>query len=113
MCRPELRQRRPCIPFRQQDGTGGVSGKRVQVRGVELRRDPGKLIGSRARCHHVLGLEHDLDTGGKQARASDRILRLSSSARRIAARARSTRPCAKRSNDIPGSGSRPARLAWR
>ena len=67
MRRAKVGQRRPWIAFRQQDGTGRVSGKRIQVGGVELRGDPGKLIGRRPRGPDVLGLEHDLDTGGKQA----------------------------------------------
>ena len=50
MRRTELRQRRPWITFRQQDGAGRLSGESVQVRGVELRGDPGELIGRRPRA---------------------------------------------------------------
>jgi hypothetical protein len=66
MCRTELCERRPWISFCQQDGPGRVSGKSMQVGGVELCGDPGKLIGRRARSPDVLGLEHDLDKTGQQ-----------------------------------------------
>jgi hypothetical protein len=67
MRRAKLRQRRPWITFRQQDGTGRVSGEGIQVRGVEPYGDPGKLIGRHPRGSDVLGLDQDLDTSGKQA----------------------------------------------
>ena len=75
-----------------------MSGESVQVRGVETGGDPGKLVGGRPRGPDVLGLKQDLDTGRQQPRPSDRILRL-------------VERTARRSKDIPGSGSRPARLA--
>ena len=52
--RAEHRQSRPWIAFRQEDGAGRVSGESVQVRGVELRGDLGKLIGRRPRCLDVI-----------------------------------------------------------
>ena len=58
----ELRQRRPGIPFRKQDGTGRVSGKSIQVGAVELLCYPGKLVGRRPRGADVLGLEQDVHT---------------------------------------------------
>jgi hypothetical protein len=72
--RTELGQRGPGITSCQQDGAGGLSRERVQIRGVELRGNPGQLIGSRARCHLVFGLEQALDAGGEQPRARERIL---------------------------------------
>ena len=67
LCVTQLRQRRPWIPFRQQDGTGSLSGKSIQVGRVELRGDRGQLIGRRPRRRDVVGLEHDLDVGGEQS----------------------------------------------
>jgi hypothetical protein len=67
MRRAKLRQRRPWITFREQDGTGRVSGEGIQVRGVEPCGDPGKFIGRHPRGSDVLGLDQDLDTSGNQA----------------------------------------------
>jgi hypothetical protein len=67
LCRTELRQRRPWITLRQQDGAGRMSRKGFQVVSFELRGDRGKLIGRHPRRSDVFGLEQDLDTSGEQA----------------------------------------------
>ena len=63
----QLRQRRPWITLCQQDGTGSVGGEGVQIRRSDLSGDPSELIGSRARCRQILGLQHELDASGEQA----------------------------------------------
>ena len=57
MCSTERGQRCMGITFSQQDGTGRLSGKCVEIRGLELCRDSGKLIGGRPRASDVFSFQ--------------------------------------------------------